>query len=170
MTTSNSRSPEDATTLRQLARQLEHNSSARTAQIAGMVVTCVGMVSLIVLSAAGRNNTSSIALILAGLILFSFASRAANRTAIYRGTLTDRMLGAIADSESIPDWSKVEVAAEYVARGRVTVATLTEIDLLIAEQRGTARATADSTPGADRLLARYGKTVDTSGALDRSAR
>ncbi len=135
-----------------------------------MIVICFGIAALFALSASGRNITIPIALIPAGLIIFCVASRAVHRTAINGGKLTDRMLGAIADSESIPDWSKVEVAAEYVDRGCVTLATLTKIDPRITEQRETARATTDSTPGADRLLARYGKTVETSGALDRSAR
>lgn len=170
MTTSNSHSPHCTKTLRQLARELEYDSSACTAQIAGVIVSCFGLVLLIAFSASDRNITIPTALIPTGLIIISVASRAVRRTAIDRGTLTGRMLGAIADSESIPDWSKVEVAAEYVDRGGVTLATLTKIDLRITEQREAARATTDSTPGADRLLARYGKTVDTSGALDRSAR
>ena len=170
MTTSNNHSPQNAKTLRQLARELELNSSACTAQIVGMSVACFGIVALIALAASGRNITIPTALIPTGLIIFSAASRAVHRTAINRGTLTDQMLGAIADSEAIPDWSKVEVAAEYVARGNVTLPTLTEIDLRITEQREAARAATDSTPGADRLLARYGKTVETSGAFDRSPR
>ncbi|AIO71576.1 hypothetical protein KTE49_13785 [Burkholderia multivorans] len=168
MTTSNCPLPADLTTLRELARQLEHDSSARTAQTAGLILTCLSIVSLIVLSVAGRSNTISTVLIAAGLITFSVASRVVRRTAIDRGTLTDRMLGAIADSDSIPEWAKFEVAAEYSGRGDVTVATLTEIDSRIVEQRAALRAAANSTPGADRLLGRYSNSAKTGDAPDRS--
>ncbi|KWC91709.1 hypothetical protein [Burkholderia cepacia] len=163
MTASYSHSP-----LLQLARQLERDSSAYTVRVAGLIITCVGVLSLIVLSALGRNTTIAAALIPIGTVIFSIASRAAHRIAICRDTLTDRMLGAIADSELIPGWAKVEVAADYLARGNVPVATLAKIDLRIAEQFQNQRLVADSTPGAARLVARYGRAVETSGALDRS--
>ncbi|WP_323122496.1 hypothetical protein [Burkholderia alba] len=134
-----------------------------------MIITGFGVLSLITPSGFGRNTTIAAALIPAGIVTFSIASRAASRIAIYRNTLTDRMLGAIADSDLIPEWAKEEVAVEYLVRGYVSIETLTKIDLRIVEQRRAERPVVNSTPGADRLVARYGKASDSTGSSKRSA-
>ncbi|KUY92745.1 hypothetical protein WS48_17910 [Burkholderia sp. RF7-non_BP1] len=149
--------------------QLERDSSAYAVRIAGMIITGFGVLSLITLSGLGRNTTIAAALIPTGIVTFSIASRAASRIAIYRDTLTDRMLGAIADSDLIPEWAKEEVAVEYLVRGSVSIETLTKIDLRIVEQRRAERPVVNSTPGADRLVARYGKAIDSTGSSERSA-
>ncbi|KUY85873.1 MULTISPECIES: hypothetical protein [unclassified Burkholderia] len=156
-------------TLGRLAMQLERDSSAYAVRIAGMIITGFGVLSLITLSGLGRNTTIAAALIPTGIVTFSIASRAASRIAIYRDTLTDRMLGAIADSDLIPEWAKEEVAVEYLVRGSVSIETLTKIDLRIVEQRRAERPVVNSTPGADRLVARYGKAIDSTGSSERSA-
>lgn len=156
-------------TLGRLARQLERDSPAYAVRIAGMITTGFGVLSLITLSGLGRNTTIAATLIPAGIVTFSIASRAASRIAIYRNTLTDRMLGAIADSDQIPECAKEEVAVEYLAQGYVSIETLSKIDLSIVQQRRTERPLMNSTPGADRLVARYGKAIDSTGSSERSA-
>lgn len=169
MTNENHHPVAGVTTLGQLARKLEHDSSAYTAQVAGMIITGFGIVSVFMLSEVGRNTTIPSALIAAGIVTYSIASRAAHRVAINRNTLTDRMRGAIADSDSIPGWAKDEVADEYVDRGYVPLATLTKIDLRIVEQRQTKPAMKNLTPGAARLISRYGKATDISGSIEPGA-
>lgn len=169
MTTMNSIPSTSGITLGRLARQLERDSPAYAVLIAGMIVTGFGVLSLITLSGLGRNTTIAAALIPAGIVTFSIAARAGSRIAIFRNTLTDRMLGAIADSDLIPEWAKEEVAVEYLVRGSVSIETLTKIDLRIVEQRRAERPVVNSTPGADRLVARYGKAIDSTGSSERSA-
>ncbi|WP_124902184.1 hypothetical protein [Burkholderia sp. Bp9004] len=169
MTTMNGNPSTSVITLGRLARQLERDSPAYAVRIAGMITTGFGVLSLITLSGLGRSTTIAAALIPAGIVTFSIASRAASRIAIYRNTLTDRMLGAIADSDLIPEWAKEEVAVEYLVRGHVSIETLTKIDLRIVEQRRTERPVVNSSPGADRLVARYGNAVGSTASSERSA-
>lgn len=155
------------TTLGELAKKLERNSTAFAIRILGGIITSVGLVSLVALQWLGRNASIAFVLVSAGVLTFSIASRAAHRVAIDGNTLTDLMLGAIADSESIPEWAKIQTTAEYMLQGRVVLATMTAIDQRITTEREGLRRVDHSPPGADRLVQRYGTKVDPSSQADR---
>ncbi|CAM2164652.1 conserved hypothetical protein [Burkholderia latens] len=155
-------------TFQGIIRQLENQTTAHTVWQASGVTLLIGIGGCVWAWTTHRGIGPALAIVLVALVVSRFSKRKFESVAVTAdGVLTDVTLSAIADS-SISNWAKEIVAEELQKHGYVQHYTIAELDRAIEGARATSGALFG--PGAEQLIARYGRKTAKAATVEHIER